>query len=245
MTQAIAICQPNFLPWLGYFEMADRVDTFVMLDDVQYVRREWMNRNRFLSNSEHGWQWLSVPLVKSPRETLIRDMVPLVDEGWRARMTRTLLHSYARTPFFDRYVPEVFDLIMSPWESLASLNVATIRLIASWMEIPANLVMASDLDIPGRKDEKLAAICEYLGTKVYLANAGSRPYIKMSTFHQRGIGFVFQDYRHPVYSQGDRPFVSHLSALDALFWHGPRAREIMLSGRDAHWRAAISWPGSA
>tara|TARA_B100001964_G_C13847871_1_gene428797 strand:+ start:176 stop:439 length:264 start_codon:yes stop_codon:yes gene_type:complete len=68
--KVVAICQPNFMPWLGYFEMGHRADVYVMLDDVQYIKREWINRNRVLNRSDEGWQWINVPLYKKKTKNL-------------------------------------------------------------------------------------------------------------------------------------------------------------------------------
>ncbi len=242
--RVVAACQPNFLPWLGYLEMADRADAFVMLDDAQYVRREWMNRNRVASQSAEGWAWLRVPVRRCARDTPLCEVEIDAGAPWAARACAQLRAAYAEAPAFARWYPRVEALLARPWQRLVDLNLASIRFLAEAFGVADNLVLASSLGVPGRRDERLAAICEAVDADVYLANEGSRPYIQPARFWRRGIGFVFQDYRHPTYSTGERAFVSHLCALDALFWHGEGARSLLRAGRDPAWRARVS-TGSA
>lgn len=112
MKKPIAITQPNFAPWIGCFEMIDRVRTFVFLDDVQYARKEWVNRNRIRSAKAQGWDWISVPvkrggdLAQKICETAVSD-----HPGWADRMVKEITASYRDAPFFSRFAPEFLSLI--------------------------------------------------------------------------------------------------------------------------------------
>ena len=227
----VAICQPNFLPWLGYFEMAERADVFVMLDDVQYVRREWMNRNRIACPSEQGWQWIVVQLEKHARCTAINEVKPVRDGLWQQKVFKQLEYAYGKAPFFDQYYPSLQVLLSQPWENLAQLNIATIEWAYAALNMPLNLLRSSELGISGRKDTRLLAICEHFGASRYLANDGSKPYIDPEKFTKHGINFDFQSYRPPAYTVGQGRFCPALSIIDLLFWHGPRALGILLQGR--------------
>lgn len=237
--KVVAICQPNFLPWLGYFEMAHRADIFVMLDDVQYVRREWVNRNRIPSRDGSGWQWLTVPLKKSPRDTRIRDVEISYEIDWPRRFMKTIEHKYAEAPYFEDTVAGLADVLLRRHRKLIDLNMAVLRFMYAYLNIPDNLVMSSGMGVSGSKDDKLAAICEALGASVYLANNGSKPYIQGSKFTEKGIGFIFQDYEHPVYKTGRSVFQPCMSALDLFFWEGPKSLEIIIQGRTPDWKDYI------
>lgn len=242
MGKTVAICQPNFLPWLGYFEMAHRADVYVMLDDVQYIRREWVNRNKISSYSEQGWQWLVVPVVNSARETTIKDTLVHNETAWGGRMSSTLRNIYGKAPYYEEYFEALEAVLLKRWDRLVDLNLAVMRLIYKFLGLADNLVMSSDLGVGSKKDDKLAEICQKLGADVYLANNGSKPYIESDKFHRRGIGFVFQDYQHPAYQVDKRPFVPYLSVADLLFWHGPDSLDIILKGREENWKSKIIYP---
>lgn len=238
-SKIVAICQPNFLPWLGYFEMGHRADIYVMFDDVQYIRREWVNRNKVFSASSQGWQWLTVPLKNTARDTLIKDVEINNETDWSSRMLDTLRHVYGKAPYYKTYSAPLAELLSKKWENLSAMNVALIRLIYKMLGIKDNIAVSSDLDVGLKKDDKLAGICESLGAGVYLANNGSKSYIEPAKFFKKGIGFVFQDYTHPSYAVKGREFVPYLSAVDLLFWHGSASLDMMLQGRKEGWKNEI------
>ena len=237
----VAICQPNFLPWLGYFEMGHRADVFVMLDDVQWSKNHWINRNRIISRSPEGWMRLTVPIRRGPLATLICDVEINNSTRWQDKMLKSIEQTYARAPYFSIYHDGIASLLGRTWHRLVDLNWETIRLLYGALGLSDNLVLSSDYGVPLRKDDKVAALCDRLDASIYLANNGARDYIDPSIFHSRGIGFLFQDYNHPSYEVKGFKFASHLSVLDLLFWHGPGALQIVLSGRDPDWRSQVTY----
>lgn len=239
MKKTVAICQPNFLPWLGYFEMGCRADIYVMLDDVQYIRREWVNRNKIPNQSGSGSQWLTVPLKKTKRESLINEMEIENGEEWAQKMLQAIHHIYVRTPYYKTYSGQLKETLSRKWEKLADLNLALIRVIYGILGIKDNLILSSGLKIDSKKDDKLADICERLGADIYLANNGSRPYIDPSKFHRKNIGFVFQDYEHPVYPVSRYTFMPHMSIIDLIFWSGPASLDIVMRGARKSWEDEV------
>jgi len=148
-----------------------------------------------------------------------------------------------RTPFFDRYFPPLAETLERHEAGrLLDLNLAVLRLLYGFLGMADNLALASSLGFDSRRDDRVADLCEALGATVYLANSGSRDYIEPGKFHARGIGFVFQDYRHPEYAgAADRPpFTPYLSVVDLLFRRGPESADVVASGCDAAWRAGVT-----
>lgn len=229
------------MPWLGYFEMGHRADAFVMFDDVQYIRREWVNRNKILSSNQDGWQWLIVPVKKCGQKTLINQVEVHNAEPWGQKMLDTIHHVYAKAEFYEKYVGDIGRLLTKKWDRLLDLNLASIRMFYSFLGMRDNIVLSSELNVPLSKDDKLAGICEKLGAEVYLANNGSADYIVPGKFHDKGIGFVFQDYTHPEYLTGRYRFVPYLSCMDVIFWHGPEALKIILNGRKHDWEKQVTY----
>ncbi len=229
------------MPWLGYFEMAHRAHVFVMLDDVQYIRREWINRNKILSASEEGWQWIVIPVKKHKQESLISEIEICNSENWHESILKTIHFVYARSPYYHNYIKQVREILMVTWHRLVDLNIAVIRMFYSILGIKDNLKLSSEFNFKSKKDDRLVDICTYLDANIYLANNGSKPYIDISKFYRKNIGFIYQDYQHPEYLVKRYKFVPYLSVLDLLFWHGPDSLEIILKGRKKDWKNEITY----
>lgn len=241
MGKIVSICQPNFLPWLGYFEMGHRADIYVMLDDVQYIKGEWVNRNKILNPTNQGWQWITVPLKKRKLESLINEMEIQNQLRWGKKMFKTFQQIYSKAPYYDEHIQAIRDVLSTEWYMLVDLNVSIIRMLYRILGIENNLILSSDLAVKSRRTQKLADICERLGASIFLANNGSKPYVDPSKFHERNIGFVFQDYQHPEYCVQGYNFVPYLSVIDLIFWHGPEALDIILKERKENWMDEITY----
>ena len=215
----LAAHQPQYLPWLGYFDKMARADRFVLLDTVQYKKNEWQNRNRIRGAA--GWQWLTVPVhARFPARV---DAV-LADETapWRRKHAATLGQAYARAAHRDEVLPALERFLQRPLERLAEINLEAIRLLASLLEVQTETILASTLSgIPEGPDARLIALCRRFGADCYLAGAGGRDYMDMEAWRRAGIEVVFQEFRGPVYDQGRAGFEANLSAVDFLMHCGP------------------------
>lgn len=233
MAKSIAITQPNFVPWIGCFEMIDRVDTFVFLDDVQYPRKEWVNRNRIRSPKAKGWDWITVPVSRGgDLAQLICETKIAENPRWAEPMMETLARSYDGSPYFIELAPGLSSLLSSNYPSIADLNIAVISWGCELMGIETTLLRASELPEPGIKDEKLIRIIRRLDGDFYLANNGSAAYIRPELFREAGIGFEFQNFSHPPYAGFDPTNTPPLSFLDILFREGPfESLKVLRSGR--------------
>ncbi|QGY40884.1 hypothetical protein GM415_12340 [Pseudodesulfovibrio cashew] len=237
MSLSCAICQPHYLPWVGYFEMIDRVDVFVFLDDVQFIKREWKNRNRIRSGpTTEDTKWLTVPAVKEDQMKAIKDVRISEHSDWVQNHLNSIRHTYQGTPYFTPW----FDRISEKLDefrnmTVGNLNIALISWLCEEMGIGTKLVLSSDLDVPGKKEQKLINICGAIGADFYLANNATATYTGEADFGPHGIEFRTQDYTHPEYAQFNKgkglPFISHLSVIDLLFNHDTAGKEILLSTR--------------
>ena len=216
----LAAHQPQYLPWLGFFDKMDRVDRFVLLDVVQYKKNEWQNRNRI--RTPDGWQWLTVPVhyrfPMSIREVTLDD----ADARWRRKHREALRIHYARSPFRADVLPGIEALLEEPCASLAELNVRSVRLLAGLLGVRTPIALASQVPgLPEGADDRLIALCRHFGCSDYLAGAGGAAYMDMASYGRAGVGVAFQDFRHPVYPQAYAGFEPNLSALDLLLNCGP------------------------
>lgn len=226
--------QPVYLPWPGLFHKLYLCDVFVYMDTVQYLTGDWNNRNRI--RTPEGWMRLTVPVQKSRKKSLIAQKIqtnpgPDHKKFWQRRHWRSLQANYGRAPFFDRYEAELYDMYCRRvWESLVPLCLAQFRLFCGWLGLEREVVLMSEKEFSGRKDELVLDHCRRLGGDAVVFGALGRNYVRPSLFEQAGVRVHFQDYQFPVYRQNFPGFMPGLSVLDLLFNHGPDSLEILLSG---------------
>ena len=222
----VTILQPSYLPWLGFFEQMTRSDKFVLLDDVQYTRRDWRNRNRI--RVRENWIWLTVPVQQKSRfsqsllETRIDNSV-----SWRRKHLETLRQHYCKAPFFEKYFPRCQQVYEKDWTFLFDFCLETINLIKEEMGIETPLLRSSEMKPGGEKTERLVSICRELGATHYLSGESGSNYIAEEDFSSQGIALEYQNYEHPVYPQRYTGFVPHLSAIDLLFNCGEQSLGIL------------------
>jgi hypothetical protein len=237
----VAIHQPHFLPWLGYLHRMAQVDLFVLLDHVQFERRNYQNRTMIRMNGEP--RWLTVPVVqRSQKERIVDKEVDNRPDGsktWGANHCATLRHAYGRAPFFAEYAGAFEALFARPWQRLVELNQASLDLLREAFGIRTPLARSSELAVEGARGDLILSICRAVGARTLLAGlGGSRGYLDAGAFSRHGIAIRPHDFRHPEYPQcGAAPFSRGLSGIDLLFNAGPVSRELLL-GRPAIAEAA-------
>jgi hypothetical protein len=212
----VAIHQPEHLPWLGFFEKVLRADLFVLLDDVQFSKGDFQNRNRV--KGAGGAQWLTVPVTHGFPQKL--DEVLVAGDGWRAKHWKTLRSCYARAAHFETFAPLFEDFYGRPWARLTELNVAGLELVARALGVGPKWVMASGLKVGGQKSELVLNICQAVGASAYYSGRAGSTYLDRESFRRAGIEIVVQNFEHPTYGQlfmKDSGFVPNLSAVDLLF----------------------------
>lgn len=227
----VAIHQPHFLPWLGYLHRMASSDLFVLLDHVQFERRNYQNRTMIRVNGEA--RWLTVPMVQRSQKERIVDKE--VDnrlngaKGWAPGSFATLRHAYSRAPFFADYAPAFERLFAQRWERLVDINQAGLDLLRKAFGIGTPLARSSEMAVEGMRGDLLLSICRAVGARTLLAGmGGSRGYLDVAAFASSGIQIVFHDWIHPEYRQcGPGEFIRGLSAVDLLFNCGPRSRAVL------------------
>ena len=215
-----AIHQPQFVPWLGYLNKINSADVFVFLDNVQYHKNEWQNRNRICTPK--GAHWFTVPVSYKFGDHINR-VVPASHVPWQDKLWRTLEHQYAKAPYFGAYREDINALLHAEWSNLAELNIATVEWLMKCFAIATPTHVCSTLPaFIDHRTQRLVEICQHVGADVYLSGAQAKDYLDVARFEAAGLSVEFQDYTHPTYDQvhDANGFVSHLSALDALFQCG-------------------------
>jgi hypothetical protein len=234
----IAISQPTYLPWLGYFDLIDQVDLFVLFDSVQFERQSWQQRNRI--KTPVGLQWLTVPVMfrgrfgQTIKDVEIRDLA-----FWRKHL-RAIELNYRRSAFFDSYFPD-FSLLLQSCVTdplLVNCNVRLIEWFNNILGIQTPLIRSSGGKYQGKRAALLTNICQSLQAARYVSPLGSAVYLldEIDSFADKNIEVAFQHYQHPEYTQQFPPFLAYASALDLIFNEGPAALEIIRRGRGRSWR---------
>ena len=215
MSKTVAIHQPNWIPYLGYFDKIRNSDIFVFLDNVTYTKNDFINRNKI--KTPDGWCWLTVPMVnKNILETPICKVEISNAVNWRRKHYNSIQFNYGRAPHFEEYRNFFEEVYQSDWSLLAELNRFLIKSICAFLGIKGVFVDASTLDVKGSRTELLVDICETLDADVYLSGVGGRIYIDYQMFEKSNIDIVFQEFKSPTYPQLHGDFIPNLSIIDYL-----------------------------
>lgn len=219
----VAIMQPTYLPWLGYFDMLDQADVFVLLDTVAVSPKSWQTRNRIRAR-DGNIVWLSVP-TNARRGMHLSDVRIANEHEWQWKHWRALESAYEHAPHRCSVAPATISHTY-----LAGLNDFLIRRIADRMGIRTSIARASRMDLPYSKDpfRRVANICAHVGATELLNTPGAKDWLDG---HDVGVPVRWHEYEHPIYSQGNAPFFPFLSVVDLLAWHGPASLDIIRSGR--------------
>ena len=225
------IMQPTYLPWLGYFDLVDQSDVFVFLDNVQFEKQSWQQRNRI--KTAQGPAWLTVPVLHSFGQ-IIRDVTIRDSANYRHKHWMSILSNYSRGAAW-KAVGDLFkESYERPWEKLAELDIHLITTMAAVMGLETRFVRASEMPAPeGRKADMLVDMCRHLGADTYLSPMGARDYLADdAAFRAAGMRLEFHAYEHPTYPQLFGAFAPYMSAVDLLLnVGGGSATEVMRSGR--------------
>ena len=223
----VAIMQPTYLPWAGYFGLMQSVDLFILLDNVQFARRSWQQRNQIKSPS--GAKWLTASVQKRGRRDQLISQVELDNSGGFADVHRkTIIHCYRKAKYFENYSADLFKQICYPKTMLCDLNQSTIELLASQLNISTPIQSASDIGGVGNKADLLADICKIVGATQYISVPGSKGYLEgSSAFDERGISVRYFQFDHPFYEQLHGDFLPYMSVMDMLFNCGSESPDLI------------------
>jgi hypothetical protein len=229
----VAIHQPNYLPYLGFFHKIYISDVFVILDTVQFVKSgplAWMNRNKIRTSL--GWMWLTVPvLTKGKFPVIIKEALIDSTKDWRRKHFNAIYVNYHKSEYFDRYSGFLENLYKREWDSLALLNEEIIDYIIKLLEIKTKVFKASELGAKGQGSELLIDICKRVDAQEYVYGKHGEDYMELDKFEQNGIKPVLQNFSHPVYKQLYEPFVENMSILDLLFNKGSDSIDVLAEAK--------------
>jgi len=220
--------QPVYLPWLGLFHKISLADKFVFFNKVQYLPKEWMNRNKIRTNS--GEVWLTVPVLrKGYRDSNISELKINNNVDWKKKHLKTILLNYKKTPFFEKYCSFFEELYNKNWEYLSDLNEYMLKWFLKELGIKIEFLKAGNFDFQCSKSDLVVEMCKKLKADMYIFGGLGKDYANVNDFEKENIKTIFQEYKHPTYPQIHGDFVPNLSVLDLLFNCGPKSYEIIIS----------------
>jgi hypothetical protein len=228
VTRTAVIEQPNYIPWIGYFDLIAQADVWIWYDDVQYTKRDWRNRNRVAANGPPVW--LTIPV-----KTKGRFAQPICDveidetRPWVRTHLETLRRCYARAPFYEQLEPLLRESLEAPHARLADLTISLNESLCRLLGIAPPFLRSSRMPLPaGDRLQRLVEICRIAGATAYLSGPAARAYLEPSLFADAGIELRYIVYDYPPYARGRSPFIPQLSIVDALAWLGPEATRAYL-----------------
>lgn len=229
--------QPVYLPWLGFFHKLYLSDVFVFMDTVQYLNKDWNNRNKI--RTPHGSMWLTVPIDKKKSGKNLDEIY--IKQGdfndknfWQNQHFVNLKQNYKKAPCIDQYIGELEEMYLNKkWEKLIDLCWEQFQLFRKWLGLTEKkVVRMSEYEFEGYKDDLVLDHCLKLGGDQVVFGQNGKDYVDTDKFSNRGIKVYFQEYIHPEYKQRFTPFMPYLSVIDLLFNYGDDSLEIIKQGND-------------
>lgn len=220
----IAIIQPNYIPWVGYFDIINQVDEFVFLDDVQFTKRDWRNRNYI--NSDAGGKMMSIPVDSKGKFTQKIYETNCLDNKWKENHLRQIKESYRSYPNFNliyNFLTKAYHKSesLSLLENLYNINLA----IINFLQIKTKIHHSKDFLIKACKQDKIIRICKKIGADIYLTGPLAKNYLEPKLFEKEKIILEFVDYKKYVYEihNKNHKFIENLSIVDLLMNEGPNS----------------------
>ncbi|MFC1709842.1 WbqC family protein [Candidatus Omnitrophota bacterium] len=221
--------QPVYLPWLGLFHKIALADTFVSFNQVQYLPKEWNNRN--MIKTVTGNAWLTVPVLKKGhREKTISEIQINNDIPWQRKHWKSIYLNYKKASYFMKYADFFEEVYKKEWSKLSDLNDYMLKHFLKILGIKVGFTNAANFDFQGKKSDLVLDMCKKLRADVYIFGSLGRDYANVDTFRKEDINVLFQEFKHPIYPQLHGKFISHLSIVDLLFNCGERSLEILMEG---------------
>jgi WbqC-like protein family len=223
----VAIVQSNYVPWRGYFDLIASVDEFILLDDAQYTRRDWRNRNKI--KTAQGTRWLTIAVQVSGRYTQSIHDTQVAEANWAERHWDVLRQNYLQAAGFTDSADFIADLYRTvPGPGLTQVNRHFLQRIAERLEIDTPITLSLDYEPSGAKTERLLDLCLKAGATEYVSGPAARAYLDEARFREEGISVAWFSYGpYPDYPQVHPPFDPHVSILDLLLCAGGRAPTLL------------------
>lgn len=217
----VTVHQPNYLPYLGFFDKMSKADIFVIYDDAQFNKDDFQHRNKI--RIHQGWKWLTVPVNKKHipiKDIRINNEHLKKSQNWAETHLQEIKQNYGKSPFYNKYKNDFEKIYEDEYYYLVDLNIDIIKLIKNAFQVDCELVLSSELGLNSKSTERLVDITETLNGDVYLSGPSGYNYLDTSLFESKSIKVKYQDFKHPLYNQQYDQFIPNMSSIDFLFNKG-------------------------
>jgi hypothetical protein len=222
----VAIHQPEYLPWLGFFKKMMNSEIFVFLDDAQFTKKGWQNRNQI--RTKDGMTLLSIP-VHAHSYPKINEITIDNNKNWSKRHKKSILFNYAKAPYFEEFKDFIESVFEKKFEYLVDLNAEIIKRVMNELKIKSKIIFSSDLKISKKGSDMVLDICKAVGADYYITGTvWAQSHLRIDEFKKSNIHVEFQKFQHPTYKQFHGEFMPGMSIIDLLFNEGKDgAKEIL------------------
>ncbi|WP_347175255.1 WbqC family protein [Polaribacter uvawellassae] len=216
----IAIMQPYLFPYIGYFQLINTVDTFVIYDDVNFIKKGYINRNSILDNSNR--MLFSFPLIKASQNKKINSINIDSSLKWREKFIKSIQHNYKKAPFFNEVFPIIEEIVFyNQSENLSHFLINSLKLVSGYLNIDTEFIISSALeknnDLKG--EDKILEICKILKADQYINPIGGLDLYKKDFFSRENIKLNFLKSEEITYKQYNNNFIPWLSIIDVLMFN--------------------------
>lgn len=215
------IMQPYIFPYIGYWQLINAVDNFVLLDDVNFIMRGWINRNNILLNGRK--HLFSLPLKKPSQNKLISETKLNFDDKTRDTLLKTIALAYKKAPCFDKGFPIVENILYNSETDLTKFILNSFERISQYLEIKTNFLISSQIDKDNtlKAEDRIIEICKQLKTDIYINPPGGKALYNKANFNKNkmNLRFISTNSENIIYDQFDSEFIANLSFLDIIMFN--------------------------
>ena len=221
--------QPYFFPYIGYFQLINAVDTFVVFDDVNYIKKGWINRNNILVNGNSIL--FSVPLKEVSQNKLINQILIDENSSWNMDLLKTITISYKKTPYFLEAIKIVSEILLHEEQHLAKFITFSLQKICEYLNINTKIILSSEIekDSTLKAQDKIIEICRKLDADHYINAIGGKALYDKEVFSKNNIKLNFIESRPIHYQQFKNEFIPWLSIIDVMMFNSVDEIKAMLN----------------
>ena len=221
----VMIRQPGYMPNVGFFKKIQSSDIFVFLDDVQFSKGSFDNRNRI--KTPIGEVWITVPLARPVFGKNLNQLLISYETDWPQEHCNKIHENYRSAPYFSSYWSDIEKILTHKYEKLIDLNLTLINYFNKVLDITTKNIKSSELSVIQTKTERLIEICSKLNATCYVAGLGGKNYLDEKLFLNSGIKLLYENFSYQTYNQLYGNFIDNLSVVDLLMNEGPRSQQII------------------
>lgn len=224
----IGIMQPYFFPYMGYWQLINCVDKYVIYDDVNFINRGWINRNRILINGQS--QYFNLPMIGASQNKLINEIEVNTDSQVMGKKMRMLELAYKKAPYYKTVYPIICQIMNCGKRNMAKFLAYSIYVICDYLEIETEIIISSQIDKDNslKGQDKILDICKILDGNEYYNAIGGRELYSYEAFERYNIKLAFIQTNNIKYKQFDNAFQAGLSIIDVMMFNSVQSIKNML-----------------